>query len=465
MRTSRWPPAQRVAALALAVTVALTVAKFGVWAITDSLTVLSQAVDSLVDIVALGLMFIGVRMTAKPADESHHYGHAKAENLVAFAQTLLLGAVVGIVVVQSLTRLAGEDERISMPGIAIAVMGVSMVIDALRAKALSSAARASGSEGLRAGALNIAGDVGTAVVALVSLLLESAGVPRADEVGALVVAAGVLVAGARVAKRSIDVLMDRAPTEPVKAIEEASRAAPGVAQTRRVRVRPGGNALFADVTVAVGATSSLERAHEVAETVEQAIERAVPGTDVVVHVEPGPHSDVVEQVHAAASRTQGVQEIHNVAVQAVEGSLPAKLHVTLHAKTSPESSLREAHELSERIERSVIEELGRQVRVDTHIEPLEDATSARDVTLARPDVISTVERIATRQPEVIDCHEVLVTSSRGRLAVVAHVRGGADLSLAAIHHASTRIENAVHEIHPEVGSVLIHFEPAEDGST
>ena len=256
-------------------------------------------------------------------------------------------------------------------------------------------------------------------------------------------------------------LMDRAPGGPVKAIEEASRAAPGVAQTRRVRVRPGGNGLFADVTVAVGATSSLERAHEVAETVERAIEDAVPGTDVVVHVEPGPHSDVVEQVHAAASRTQGVQEIHNVAVRAVEGGSPAKLHVTLHAKTSPGVSLREAHDLSDRIERSVIEELGKDVRVDTHIEPLEDPATAHDVTANRPDIVSSVERIATSQPEVIDCHEVLVTVSGSRLSVVAHVRGGADLSLAAMHDASTAIEQAVHEVHPEVGSVLIHFEPAE----
>jgi cation diffusion facilitator family transporter len=456
------PSAYRVAGVALVVTLVLTVAKFSVWAITDSLAVLSQAVDSVVDIVALGLLFLGLRITDKPADESHHYGHGKAENLVAYTQTLLLGGVVAIVVVQSVGRLPTGGPPVTAPGVAIALMAISIAVDAVRVHMLSSAARATGSEALGAGALNFAADIGTATVALASLLLEEAGVRRADEVGALIVSVAVVVAGLRLGKRSVDVLMDRAPGGPVEAIEAASRGVPGVTQTRRVRVRPGGSRLFADVTVATGRTASVERAHEVAETVENAIERAVPGTDVVVHVEPAARGDLLEQVHAAASRTEGVQEIHNVAVHSVEGATPQRLHVTLHAKTSSDVSLQEAHDLSDRIEASVVEELGRGVRVDTHIEPLEASARAYDVTSSRPDIVASVERLAAAEPEVIDCHDVLVTSTDNRLSVVAHVRGRGDLSLARLHDASRTIEESLRAIHPEIGPVLIHFEPTED---
>ncbi|HYZ46544.1 MAG TPA: cation-efflux pump, partial [Actinomycetota bacterium] len=395
MRGEGWSGAQRVAGLALVVTVVLSAAKFVVWGITGSLAVLSQAVDSLVDIVALGLVFLGARITEKPADESHHYGHGKAENLVAFTQTLLLGGVVAFVVVESLRRLSTGEAPVAAPGVAIGLLVVSMVVDAVRARYLSTAARAKGSDALRAGALNLAADVGTAAVALASVLLEAAGVNNADPIGALIVCAGVSVAAFRLGKRSVDVLMDRAPGGPAEAIEAASREAPGVTDTRRVRVRPSGDRLFADVTVATGPTASLERAHEIAESVERAVERVVPGTDVVVHVEPDPASGVVEQVHAAASRPAGVQEIHNVSVSAVGGASPARLYVTLHAKTAPGVSLQEAHDLSDAIESSVIAELGEAARVDTHLEPLEDASPAADVTAARPDVVASVQRLAT----------------------------------------------------------------------
>jgi divalent metal cation (Fe/Co/Zn/Cd) transporter len=268
------------------------------------------------------------------------------------------------------------------------------------------------------------------------------------------------VAAVRLGKRSVDVLMDRAPQAPLEAIAAATTAAAGVAETRRVRVRGSGKQLFADVTVAAGRTASLERAHDIAESVEREIERALPGTDVVVHVEPvAETSDIVERVQAAASRTEGVHEVHNVSVHALAESGGNRLRVTLHAKAMPGLSLEEAHDLSDAIERSVREEVGGDARVDTHIEPLESTALGRDVTAARQDIVRAVTEAALREPEIVDCHEVVVTSGGGELSVVAHVRGEGDLPLARMHEASTRIENAIHVAHPEVGPVLIHFEP------
>jgi cation diffusion facilitator family transporter len=454
--------AQRAAGLALLVTCLLAAAKLAVWAGTGSLAVLSQALDSVVDVVALALVFLAVRIAGKPADATHHYGHGKAENLVAFAQTLLLAAIVAGVAVEAASRLATDAPAdIAAPGFAIALMGVSAVIDILRVWYLNETAAHERSDALRAGALNLAADVGTALVALGSLLAVRAGVRNADSIGALVVAAGVCFAATRLGKRSVDVLMDRAPQAPVEAIAAASTAAAGVAETRRVRVRGGGSQLFADVTVAAGRTSSLERAHDIAEGVEREIERAVPGTDVVVHVEPiAESSDVVERVQAAASRAEGVHEVHNVSAHAIQEGGRSRLRVTLHAKATPGLSLDKAHQLSDDIERSVREEVGGDARVDTHIEPLEGTALGRDVTVTRGDIVRSITRIALREPDVVDCHEVVVTSTGTELSVVAHVRGRGDLPLARIHTASIRIEKAIHAAHDEVGPVLIHFEPA-----
>lgn len=446
---------------ALAITAVLTVVKLFVWARTDSLAVLSQTVDSALDLVALGLVFVAVRVAGKPADEQHHYGHAKAENLVAFTQTLFLGAIVGGVAIEAIRRLPDDSTPVEAPVYIIALFALTAAIDIFRVMWLARAARADRSEALRAGALNATLDIGTAVVALLSLLLVKAGVADADSIGALVVAAGVAVAAWRLGKGSVDVLMDRAPDVSLGAIAAAASEARGVTETRRVRVRGSDKQLFADVTVAAGRTTSLERAHDIAENVEREIARVAPGADVVVHVEPTSEtSDLLERVQAAASRQEGVHEIHNVLVHEFEREGQRKLHVTLHAKVGPSSSLGDAHELSDRIERAVTEELSGDVRVDTHIEPLPPTATGDDVTTRRQDVVDAVRRIALDQPDVIDCHEVLVTDVGDTLSVVAHVRGAGNLPLADIHRASERIEGAVHASHPEVGPVLIHFEPA-----
>jgi cation diffusion facilitator family transporter len=452
---------ERVALYSLLVTCVLIVLKFVVWASTSSLAVLSQALDSIVDLVALGLLFVGLRVAGRPADASHHYGHAKAENLVAFTQTLIVGGVMTLIAIEAVKELASGGGSAQAPAYALVLLGVSAVVDIVRMRFLLGAARSEGSDALVAGALNIAGDVGTSVVALVSLLFVRAGNESADAIGALLVVVFVAFAGVRVGKRSVDVLMDRAPGA-LEAIREAAAAAPGVTEARRVRVRGSGDKLFADVTVAAGRTASLERAHDIAEAVEREIAQVAPGADVVVHVEPASEtSGLGERAHAAASRTDGVHEVHNVVVHAFQEDGRPSLHVTLHAKSEPGISLQEAHDLSERIERSVSDELGgKGVRVDTHIEPLSRTTLGKDVTTTRPDIVNAVQALAKDEPDVLDCHEVLITSVDGELAIVAHVRGRNSLALDRMHDASNRIEKGLHRAFPDLGSVLIHFEPA-----
>ena len=454
------PRSELVAWVSLAITVVLAAAKIVVWAATSSLAVLSQALDSVLDVLVLGLLIVGIRIANKPADESHHYGHAKAENLVAYTQVLILGAVVLGIVLEAARRLGGDPTQVDTPWYALALFGGSAVIDLFRARWLAVTGKRERSDALMAGALNVASDVVTAVIALISLLLVRSGSNNADSYGALVVAVLVTWAAIRLGKRSLDVLMDRAPGVTVEQIEAAATRASGVNETRRVRVRGTDKQLFADVTVAAGRTSSLERAHDIAESVESEIHKIAPGADVVVHVEPVSETGgLVERVQAAASRTEGVREVHNVSVHAFDEGGRSKLHVTLHAKTQPGTTLQHAHDLSDRIEAAVESELGTDARVDTHIEPLEPTTPGTDVTGQRSDVVDEVRRLAVVEPDVLDCHEVIVTSVAGELSVVAHVRGRADLALDKIHAASQRIEKAIHGTMPEVGAVLIHFEP------
>jgi len=452
---------ERAVLWALIVSAILAVSKLVVWALTSSLVVLSQALDSTLDVVVLILLFVSLRVAAKPADESHHYGHGKAENLAALLQTIFLALILAALAREAVERLISAPPEANAPWYAIALLGGSLVIDIFRVRLLTSAAREESSEALRAGALNMSGDVATALVALLALGLVRAGLTEADAVGSLVVSAGVAAASLRVVKRSVNVLMDRAPSARAEMITEAAGRVPGVTETRRVRTRGSDRELFVDVTVATARTASLERAHDVAERVEREISRVAPGSDVVVHVEPNRESsDLMERVQGAASAVEGIQEVHNVLIHESRNGLIKSLHVTLHAKTGPETLLQDAHRMSDRVETAILEELGHGVRVDTHIEPLQPTEPGRDVTRERADVVLTLRHLALEQSAVMGCHEVLIASVHGHLSIVAHVTGQEDLPLDQIHEASRVIERKLRAVHPEVGPVLIHFEPA-----
>jgi cation diffusion facilitator family transporter len=456
------PPqeARRTAALSLWITVLLVAGKFFVWGLTSSLAVLSQALDSVADVIALGLVYVAVRVAEKPADESHHYGHDKAENLAAYTQTLFLGLLAVAIAWQAIGRLSDNTSPVTAPWYSFALMTLSAVVDAYRVRSMQAAGRRAGSQALAAGALNLTIDLGTALVTIVTLILVGAGIQIADAVGALLVVVAACYGAIRLGSRAVDVLMDRAPQEPVATIQAAASRAPGVAETRRVRVRGGGRQLFADVTVSARRTTSLERAHEIAEGVEEEIARALPGTDVVVHVEPQLDSGLLDRAHAAASRVDGVSEVHDVTVRSLQENGATYLRVTLHAKADPRMTLLESHQLADSVEDAVTSELGPEVRVDSHIEPEETTGVGNDVTEKRMDLVHALRRIASNEPDILDCHDVTVTNSGSHLALTAHLSGRRDVPLERIHDASERIEKAMQVEHSEVTSVLLHLEPA-----
>lgn len=215
-----------------------------------------------------------------------------------------------------------------------------------------------------------------------------------------------------------------------------------------------------DIVVAISRTVPLERARDVTSRVEEVVRRLEPGADVVVQLEPiADEEEVSAQVLSIAAREVGVQQVHNVFVAA----RPDGLHVSLHAKFPASMPLGEAHAIAERLERSIESDIADVARVDTHLEPLDDpGTVGADVTQIKKTLVNWTRDLAERQPEVRDCHEVVITETDGALSIVMHCNAAPGLSVEAVHEASTRIESEVHRRWADVQRVTVHFEPLRD---
>jgi len=271
----------------------LTVTKLIVGFSTNSLGILSEAAHSGLDLVAAGVTLWAVRVAGIPADRQHTYGHGKVENLSALFETLLLLGTCGWIVYEAVERLTSKASPIVDASVwAFGVVLLSILVDITRSRALMRVARKYDSQALEADALHFSTDIWSSGVVLVGLiavkLAEPLGLPwlySADAMAALGVAAIVFVVSLRLARRSVDDLLDAVAPEMVDTVRTAA-SVQGVMGIGEARVRRSGPDCYADVTVFVAPNLEVSAAHEIANAVERAVGDAVPRVKTMVHVEP-----------------------------------------------------------------------------------------------------------------------------------------------------------------------------------
>ena len=448
-------PQRRTALVSVVAAAGLLALKLAAGLASHSLGLVSEALHSGTDLVAALLTFFALGVAVRPADPGHQYGHGKAEHLSALAEATILVLASLLIAWRATTHLVGSSEaRVEATWYALVVIGIVIVVDISRTLVSIRAARRFGSAALQANALHFASDVAGSSAVLLGLLLVRAGYARADSAAALFVAALVLVAAARLIRRNVDVLMDRAPAD----AEEAARAAiaeiePAV-ELRRLRMRHAAGRQFADVVITVSPGAAVGQGHAAADQVEDAVHAALPGSDVVVHVEPKEDEAAIrDRAHAAALGVPGVREVHNVSVLDVDGCT----EVSLHLKLPGDLRLEDAHEVATAVERAIIAAVPEVDSVQTHLEPLSEAGEGRDVDDVGADR-ALVERIVRettgRRPRELR----FLRTDEGLLA---YLTLGLDpgTALADAHARASEIEERIRRERPEIADVIVHTEP------
>jgi cation diffusion facilitator family transporter len=277
------------AALSIASNAILIAIKIAAGAITGSIAIVTEAVHSLIDLVASVIAFVSVRKADEPADAEHPYGHEKVENLAATIEGMLSLVGAGIIVYEATHRLV-VGAAVESLGVGIAVMAFSVIANLTVSGVLSRQAREHESAALAGDAAHLRADAFTSGGVLGGLLLvQVTGVVAIDSITALVVAAAIVVAGLRIIRRSSGVLVDEAlPDAEMDRIEAAIAAArtEEVAGYHKLRARRAGARRYIDLHVQYRSGTSLERAHELAHMMRDAIEATLPRAEVLIHVEP-----------------------------------------------------------------------------------------------------------------------------------------------------------------------------------
>jgi cation diffusion facilitator family transporter len=433
--------------------------------VTGSLGILSEALHSILDLVAAVITYLSVRVADKPADADHLYGHGKVESFSAFVETGLLLLTALYIIWEAFQRLLFRAPTIRLSPAVILILALGMGIDFVRARALNRVAKKYPSEALEADALHFSTDVWSTFVVVLGITGAWLGLKyniswlgMLDAVAALGVAGVIIWIGSRLGKRTIDALLDVAPHGLREQIVSAVDETEGVLQTERVRVRRAGQRYFVDVTISVPRTASLEQAHAASDAVEHNIERIVPA-DVVVHVEPRARTNehLFETIRAIAQR-RGLA-VHELSAHQLDGHL----FVELHLEVDEESSLREAHRRATELEEDIRAATDPQALVNIHIEPLgahiPGAAEMKELARAVQEFLNS---LPSEYRERVDCHEVHVRSVEHKILVSCHCAMDGSLPITEVHDITAALEDRVKEHFPQIFRVTIHPEPVEE---
>jgi cation diffusion facilitator family transporter len=443
---------------------------------TGSLGVLSEALHSGLDLVAAILTWLSVRVSDKPADSGHTYGHGKFENFSAFVETGLLLATSVYIIVEAFVRLLFKQVHLQPSALTMVILGLAMCIDLVRSRALARVASEFPSEALEADALHFSTDVWSTFVVILGMgtvwLGQHWGVTWlqiADPIAALVVAAIVIWVGSRLGKRTLEALLDVAPEGLQERVMKEVDGLEGVISTERVRVRRAGNQHFVDVTISVPRSASFEQVHAISDAVERRIGEIVPA-DVMVHMEPraaaGEH--LFDAIRVIAARL-GLA-VHEISADQLDGHLFIEMHLEVDERLSLQEAHRRATELEEEIRKlpGVAASSDRaRAKVNIHIEPLGTHIASVDgqrgemtgLGRAIEKYINTLNR---EFHELIDCHEVHVRQVEHKILVSCHCSMDGSLPITQIHDVTGTLEDRVKEQFPQIARVTIHPEPVEE---
>lgn len=368
---------QKVAFSSVAAAFFLTATKLGVGLWTSSLGLLSEAAHSGLDLMAAGLTWWAVSLSAQPADGDHPYGHEKIENLSAFLETLLLMVTCAWILYEAVSRLFFRTVAVQVNAWSFGVILLAVAVDFSRSRALSRVARETRSRALEADALHFSSDILSSLVVLGGLVFTRFGYPQADALAAVGVSLFVAWICVRLGKRAVEALTDRVSEDHVRAATSAAESVGGVFRAYDVRVREAGAKHFVDLKVGLDPGLPLKEAHGVTEEVERAIQTRLQRADVLVHAEPQGSPEVFEEarkrIRQAVVALPAVSSCSSVEVFRGLGGI----HVALTVAMPGDLSFTEVHHAADEVERQVRLAISGPLSIAVHAEPAPPESAPR----------------------------------------------------------------------------------------
>jgi cation diffusion facilitator family transporter len=498
----------KVAAVSIIASASLALLKVVVGLSTNSLGILSESLHSGLDTIAALMTLYAILMAIRPPDLSYTYGYAKIESIASLMEIILLFAVAGWIFYEGIERIFLKTIQPEITVYSFVIMFVSIAVDFGRSRSLYRTARKYGSHALEADALHFKTDMFSSAIVIVGLLLVFLlKIPNADAFAAIAVAGMIIYTSLGLGRRTLDVLLDKAPKGVNQQIVETVSGLEGVSRAHNLRVRNVGSETFVDMHIEVARTYSHDRAHRVATAVEEKVRETLPNSDVLVHVDATESSSetTIDRIRLIAAEIEGIRNVHSIYLSHIpslsdEGreygkeeqvpsaesekknlshlqkitkllsplQLPSTsppLHLYLDVQMGYSLDLNTAHKVIDNFEKRLKGEIPLIEKITTHIETESgERTAIGTEKKINQSYLEKIRNIALSFNRIVDCSDIGIVDNSGELHITFTVKLKRDpekntTSIEDAHKIATNIQN---QIIKETGAsrVIVHTEPA-----
>ena len=491
----------RIAVTSIIASSSLTISKFIIAIYTNSLGLLSEGMHSGLDVLAALMTLYAIRISRKPPDPEHNYGYAKFESLTSLGAVLLLFIVAGWIFYEGLERIFFKQVVPEITVYSFGVLITSIVVDYGRSRALYKVADKYGSQAIEADALHFRVDMLTSFVVLVGLaIVYFLGIPNADAYSAIIVAGLIVYTSLGLGRRTLDVLLDKAPKGIQGQIYESITGFEGIKKAHSIRVRKVGKDTFVDLHIEVPRIFTHDKAHRIATNVESKIKNEIlPNSDVVVHVDAVEDyltETIKDKIRLISEDFPSIKNVHSIYLSNIVVNEPSDssknneisenslqlLHLYLDVQMDDKLSFKIAHGVVDDFEKKIKKEVQNIKRITTHIETdLDIESSVGREELVDQTYLERIKKMALSIGGVSDCNEISLVYVKNELHITLTIKinplsikadnrssdsipslssSNTDdsLSVEKAHDISTQVQNLLLE-NTNAARVIVHAEP------
>jgi len=422
--------------------------------ITNSLAILSDAAHAMFDTVTTLILLVTTKLSLKPPDEEHLYGHGKIEPIGGLIGGIALIALAAFLFYEAFTRILFMGQAVHHEVVGFGAVGYTLAVDFFRIGTLWG--RSEGSATVKASLYHALSDFASTIIALLGFgLTFIGGDDRIDAAASIVLSILLLYLTTGLIRGSGAELSDQISKSVVTEVRREILSTQGVLMCKELKARKVGTKTYVETTICVPSSMGLAQAHDVASQIESNVNRLYRDSSVTVHIEPvGPEKPIERQIESLATAVEGVRGVHNLSNVYSRG----KLYITLHALVDPQLPVEKAHLIAEKIEENLRREVTDVENVTVHLEPFEPRLR-REFKIEDAEVLRMIRQIVAAHPDIRSIKRAVTYVSEKRRYINIDCAFDKDVSVEAMHNTVSHVENEIKRRFKEA-VVTIHAEPS-----
>ena len=447
---------KQVALFSLIITILLVIVKIIVAYLSNSISVFSEALNNGLDLVTVLITFLAIRISTRPPDKDHTYGHGKYENLSALFQLVIISLLCFFVIYKSIQRIILRDFELMLNNYVFIVLIGSILVNMIRVYFVGNVAKKYNSYAFKAEFLNYLSDIISSLIVVIGLFIARAGFYLADPIASIIISILILVFGVRMAIKVIKNFLDYIPREVTEKVHEVLEEIPEIKSVDRILIHEVGNIKFVNLEISVDDNIYLSQLENLKEKIAGEIIKNLPNSQIMVAAKSSFSEDNVDcKVKEILFNQADVKDIHNIFIYNVGD----KIDISVHVELSKSLNLAESEKLTALTEDLILEKITYARNIYIHIEDAKGNESWNDITGRSEDLINRIKKEISAHVLPESCHNFTILERNGNYSVAFHCRLDKNMEVESAHSIITKIENRIKQISGNIGEVLVHVEP------